>query len=642
MTKTSRRPGIEIGDKVMLVTPPTYPSEEVKEQCGGRWDKDEKVWKVQPTAMNVLLLGDLYGPDFIGNAPTAIQDLFHHDWGFPGFEDNGNLNLKIRAEAHPRWNDLYPFQHIAVEYIVCNPHRGTLLGLSPGLGKTPVSIVASDILLVDGGRIVEKILILAPLTLAKNWGKEIEKWSKNYRSWSRATAAEKDPKCEVTITNFETVFYTVVRDENGKVFQPEDMLKDGDHVYGQVKNPRATKQWINDGPDHIDSKTGKKVKTRQRITQARPSYADVDWDLLILDESIMLKNRKAVKVEVIEQLAKYSHYVLELSGSATAKYSDDLYAQMKILMPRGFSSYWRFAETFCVVERGQWGWSIEGDRPNMDPKKYLKDFYLVMNQKDVLPDLPDYIYDPIEIDLRADQQKAFGQMVEDWIVALEAEEGEEVPEGEEDVVATYRLAQQTRMLQITSNLVNLEKGAGKAMPNSSAKEDLLVDLIRQGDIEFPLLVWTWFQKTTESIDARLEKEFKDLRVTYVHGSLTADQKDAGIEAYKAGDVDVLVLQMSVGKFGHTLTDTKTVYYHDRSFESDAYIQSLRRVKRIGLTHRPRLIIPRAQFSADPIVELNLAGKMTSIAKVAAHDLRELLQSLGNIEWSMNTPGDLEE
>lgn len=639
------QPRIEVGDREMLVYPPKFPAEEIREVLGGRQSKEDerqRRYRVAPTSLNVLMLGEWYGPQLIESAPQPVQDLFHLDWGFPGFE--AHPDLRDRAHDHPRWDDLYAFQKKAVEYIVCNPHRGTLLSLSPGLGKTVVAIVAWDILQAN------RVLILAPLTLAKNWGKEIEKWSRYYRSWARATASEKDPRAEITITNFETVFYTILRREDGKVFAPEDQLTvlDGNGKESTVlitkdrqeiqltlaKNPRVAKLWIEEGPTQKNPKTGKKEYVRKRLTQARPSYANQDWDLIIVDESILMKNRKAVKVDVIQTLAKYSHYVLLLSGSPTAQYRDDLYPQMATIMPRGFSSYWRFADFFCVIERGQWGWNIEGDRPDHDPQKYLKDFLLVMNQKEVLPDLPDYIYQPVEIDLKADQQKAFQQMVDDWIVALEADDDETVEEGDEDLKATSRLAQATRMLQITSNLCNLEKGAGKAMPNSSAKEDLLVDMIRNGDIEFPLLVWTWFVPTTESIDARLEKEFKDLRVMYVTGTMTPDQKDAGIEAYKNGEVDVLVLQMGVGKFGHTLTNTKTVFYHDRTFESDAYLQSLFRVRRIGLTHVPRLIIPRAQFSADPLVEMNLAGKMQSIAKVASHDLASLLQSLGTIEWSM--------
>jgi len=659
LTSVLTGPRIEIGEKELLVYPPEYPATEIKEWIGGRQrqeDKDRRRYRVQPTAMNVMVIADLYGESMIKSAPQEVQDLFFEDWGFPGFD--AHPELRARALDHPRWDDLYPFQQASVEYIVCNPHRGSLLALSPGLGKTVVTIIAWDILQAV------RVLVLAPLTLAKNWGKEIEKWSRFYRSWTRTTAENKNPQSEVTVTNFETVFYTVLRREDGKVFTPEDevtVLEDGKERAdfltqegrkqpapksgeddnrsrvkpGMAKNPRLAKAWIEAGPKIEDPKTNKMVWERQRITQARPAYGNQDWDLIIVDESILMKNRKAVKVDVIQQLAKYSHYVLLLSGSPTAKFRDDLYPQMATIMPRGFTSYWRFAEFFCIIERDQWGWEIVKDRRDHAPREFLKDFMYVRNQKEVLPDLPDYLYNPIEIDLNADQRKAFNQMLEEWVVSLETEEGGVVEEGTEDIVAGYRLAQMTRMLQITSNLCNLEKGAGKPMPNSSAKEDLLIDLMRQGDIEYPLLVWSWFVPTAESIDTRIEKEFKgDVSTVYVTGQMPNDAKDQGIEMYKNGETDVLVLQMSVGKFGHTLTNTKTVYYHDRTWDSDAYLQSLHRVRRIGLTHVPRLIVPRAQISADPLIEINLASKLNSIAKVSDQDLMGLLKSLGTLDWKM--------
>lgn len=621
--------GIEVlEDGSLLVDPPT-PTPGIKEILGGRevkrGGKKTGTYKVHPISLNVISLAEWFGEDFINSAPVEVQELYHYDWGFAGFDEHPEL--LERAQSHPRWNDLYSFQKDSVEYAVCNPHRGCLLALSPGLGKTVVSVITADVLQAY------KVLILAPLTLARNWGKEIDEWQQFYRSWTRSTAERKDPISELTITNFETIQYLIVRDEEKQTFTQDDELWDpeGHKFYGKVTNPRAVKKWIEEGPTKKNDKN-KDVPIRERIMQVRPSYLRTDWEILIVDESILISNRRALRTQLIQTLAKYSKMVILLSGSPTRKFRDDLHSQLVCIRPKAFSSYWRFAEFFTIVDRGEWGWDIVGDRPDHDPQRYLKDFYLPINQKDVLPELPDYIYNPIEIDLKPEQSKAFKQMLEEWVVALEAED--EIIEGEEDLTAESRLAQQVRMLQITSNLCNLEKGAGKPMPNASAKEDLLVDLMKQGDIEFPLLVWSWFIPTLLSIDSRLENEFKDLGVIHVHGGLTSEQKDLGIQMFKESEVDVLVLQMGVGKFGHSFTDTRTVYYHDRTFDADAYLQSLYRVKRIGLTHSPRLIVPRAQLSADPLVEMHLAGKMQSIAKIASHDLVSLLRSLGSTEWSM--------
>lgn len=611
---------LAVDGKDILVKPPTYPSQEVKEELGGRWDKEAKAWRVAPTSLNVHTLVAWYGEELLDGAPQGVRDLFFEEWGFPGFD--AHPDLEDRAHAHPRWGDLYDFQRDAVEYIVCNPHRGTLLTLSPGLGKTPVSVVAMDVLEL------KRVLVLAPLTLARNWISEANAWESIDRTKIRATALEKAPGGEFTVTNFETVFETVLRDEDGEVYTEDDTIEweqeDGEIVEFKVTNARKVKAWVEAGPKKR-AKNNKMVPVRERIVQARRAYADIDWDLIIVDESILFKNRKAVKVEVVQSLAKYSHNVWLLSGSPTAKYRDDLYPQLRTIMPRAFTSYWRFAEHFCIVDHGGWGWTIEGDRPGVDIHTELKDFMFVRDQKDVLPDLPEYIFRPIEVALTPDQAKAHQMMTDQWVAALEDEiEGDEVE-------APNRLAQMTRLQQITSNLVNLSNEE-KEYPNKSAKEDLLVDLIENDEVEFPLLVWVNYVPTGQSYKERLSSKFKDLSVEFVHGDATTakrkDARDETLQRFKDGDLDVLILQFEVGKFGHTFTKTRTVYYGDRSWNSDSIVQSLRRVRRIGLTHSPILIIPRASGTIDDLIELVLEGKLQSIAKVSQADLVELLRSLG--------------
>lgn len=585
----------------MLVRPPYTTSQEVKAELGGRWDKKESAWKLPPTSLNVLRLAELYGDDTLAEAPDVVRDLAEQPWGFRGFTDDE----RKQASQHPSWDTLYPFQREGVEYLFCNPHGAALCSLSWGLGKGAVSVVAADLL--DAAR----ILILAPLTLAPAWKGELKRWSWYPRDIKRATASDRAPNPDgVTIANHEVIQEVVLRDEDGVVFQPD-----------WVTNAKRVKEWRAAGPTKMDPKTRKDVPARERIVRVRRDYLEVDWDLIIVDESVMLKNRKAVKTDVLANLRKKSDpIVFELSGSPTTKYRDDLFRQMQILFPRGFTSYWRFADFFCVVDREGWGWTIEGDRPDRDPHHYLRDMMWVKSQDEAGIDIPEYIEQHMPIDPLPAQAKALDQMLNDWIVELEEDPGAKVQ-------ADNWLARLTRLMQITSNMGSLPKPTGGFFKPASAKEDLLVQLIADEEIETPLLVWSWYVETTHLLRDRLQAEFPHLKVGTVVGKDKREHKDETIQAYKDEELDVLIMQMGTGKFGHTFTHTKTVYYHDRAFDSDAYIQSLHRVRRIGLKHKPVLIVPKIEMSADQLIDANLEGKLESIARITNANLARLLRSL---------------
>ncbi len=604
-------PGIYAEGRNMLVVPPKYPSTEVKEHLGGRWNKDREGWVLPPTSLNVLKLEEWYGAEFVDTAPDVLRDLARLPWGFEGWSEE---ELSIAAE-HPAWETLYPFQREAVEYLVTNPHGCALLGLSPGLGKTPTSIVAADLLGL------ERILVLAPVSLTANWKNEIAKWASTGRDVTHASAADRSVGPGVTVANHEVIQEVVLRDEDGNVERPDWRT-----------NAKAVKEWIAEGPTKVNEK-GRTVPKRERIVQAAPQYAEVEWDLIVCDESLLLKNRKAVKTDVLKPLSDRAGNVWLLSGSPTSKFNDDLFRQLQLMFPRGFTSYWRFAEQFCVVEKGQWGWSITGDRPGVDPKHYLRDFLFMRDQEDVLPDLPDYVTKHVPVEFTKRQAKAYDSMLEDWIVELEDADPDALVGDDVALETTNRVGQLVRLQQITSNLGTLPKqdehgvNTGEYYPRGSGKEDALVQLIKEGEIELPLLVWAWWVPTAASIAERLAKEFNHLRVGKVTGADKTAHKHAEIESYKEGNLDVLVLQMNVGKYGHTLTNTKTVYYHDRSWDADAWIQSLRRVRRIGLKHVPVLYVPQIESSADELVELNLLGKVESISKLTNGSLLELLLEL---------------
>lgn len=123
---------------------------------------------------------------------------------------------------------LKPYQVESVRFLVSREHRGTLLALRQGLGKTLVSIEAAN----QMG--FKRILVIAPLTLLTNWQREITLWS------------------------------------------PED--SDNIHIFrGGTDVKPGEKRW---------------TITNYEMAQRRPqAFALTQWDLIIYDESIRLKTR---------------------------------------------------------------------------------------------------------------------------------------------------------------------------------------------------------------------------------------------------------------------------------------------------------------------------------------------------------------
>jgi hypothetical protein len=70
--------------------------------------------------------------------------------------------------------------------------------------------------------------------------------------------------------------------------------------------------------------------------------------------------------------------------------------------------------------------------------------------------------------------------------------------------------------------------------------------------------------------------------------------------------------------------TRTVFYHDLTTDADALVQSLRRVPRIGLEHRPVLIVPQIEESAYELLQANLDEKLPSIGDLTKSELTRVL------------------
>lgn len=528
-----------IKDQLVLTT--DIPMPWLKE-AGGHWTG--KAWTWPATTLNAWMLKE--STPYLAIEPP-VESLMV-GWGFT----HRHIDIDAIGEWSPTYGEhlreLYPYQVTGIEYLLSNPHGGSLLRVFPGGGKTAIASLAAVLAMPPESR----VLIVAPLTLLRTWEREFERWTGEGVRLERRHG--QGPGLWWTLTNYDT------------------------------------------------------------IVRRKALYENVKWDLVILDESVLVKNRNTMRWKALATLRKHGARFWLLSGSPTTRFVDDLFAQLALLEPAAFRSYWRFVNRYVYVEDGPWGKTLLGTREDRSIRRDLADLMWGVSQEEVLPDLPDFLYDTIEVELGGAQLSKYKSMEREFIVRLDS--GEEL-------TASTKLSQLIRLQQMVSDVGNVEPGY-----SMSAKIDVIEDLVENRELDYPAIVWTHWTTGGENLAQRLSLKGTDLRIAVVNGKHSPGDNEKATEAFKNGELDVLVLSLGVGKYGLTFTNAKTIIYMDRTWDADAFYQSTFRVKRIGLKHRPRHLTLKAVGTVDELVEANLAGKMGTIATVTNAELAGLMKGLG--------------
>ena len=494
----------------LLFEPYIYPTTQVK-AIGFRWAQDDSAsWESPLTLSAFEQLREMFQNCIISDSVTTWLE---------------EVDKPVQLSDEVYKSELLAFQREAVGFMV-KAERG-LLGLAPGLGKTPISILAIKEL---GGR----TLIICPLPLLYNWKREIKTWAnEDAEIWHKGIGDDVELW---VITNYETALRYMVK------YDIKTITKDG-----KVKKTKVN--W-------------------------RP-IEKFDFDNLIIDESVLIKNRKTQRSKTIYTLAnkiKKIKHVYLLSGSPVTKFLDDMWHQFHVLDRKRFPSYWTFTKNYCVLEETYWGISLIANKEKAAQriKQEYRDIYFARTQDQVL-DLPDWIFDTLEIPMHPQQAKLYREMQNDFVATL--------PDGDK-IVAPNILAQMIRLIQFASNPALI------GGPDLHPKWSTVVDLLEFE--ELPAIVWTNFIKTAEMIEQFLSK--KKYKVGMLIGKTKDTVRDDIVQDFQRGLLDVIVAHPAVGKFGLTLTAAKTAIYVERSYNGDDYYQSLHRVRRFGTTHSPHVII----------------------------------------------------
>lgn len=561
---------------------PTYHLLEVKEWWG-RYDKEREAYRLPRLTLIVRKIRQ-HDPD-ARLSPDVLRLL--EDW------EVRDAQVAQSIDRTEPFSNLRDFQKRAVEALVTRPYHGALLTLSPGLGKTPTSIVASDIWEQEYGDSL-RICVVSPWAggaLPRNFIREITGTQHNNPfQWSV------DPRVEL--------------------------------CHQAEPTPDRSVKWTVTNYDSLLERG-----ERGRTTHELKEEWDLNWDIGIFDESVLLKNRKTARGIVANKFATRCKVVWLLSGAPVTRDYSDIWNQYHVIEPTYFGSFWSFAKEYCVVVKTPFtDYEIAGSRHDRNLRADFPELMFVRNQEEVFDELPAYIPKDYPLSLTPLQKKAHDDILSEWIHTLEMN-------ADRYVEMKAFIAVLTRLMQVTSNLFNLQTVGRGDWPDSSCKADAFCEMIElEEEWEYPILCWMHHRPGAHALRDRLEQmsnnkrsAFFEKRVELVVGGMK--NADTKIEAFKEGEIDVLLLGKTVGKYGHTLANAKTVVQFDRIWDSDAEFQALHRAAGArallsGYHHRPLLAILRAPGTIDDFVEMNLAGKLPSMANVTGANLAKILRSLG--------------
>lgn len=446
----------------------------------------------------------------------------------------------------PMKRDLRAYQTIGAQFMY--KAQRVLNADGMGAGKTAQTIGA--ILLNKMDNKPYKTLIIAPSSMKGAWKKEIETVTDELHPIVMDSKMEKRYK----------VYEDNIKDYDVLIISYDGFLADYDDICNYFK------------PDIIVIDECHRIANRQnRITQA-------------------LIGGKTVKKTFTMMCNPHSIYLL--TGTPISNRLEDLYAMLKLIDP-GIFSWTGFGNRYTIVEEGQrWLHSGGVARPHTFQKivgyrneKELKaklSLHMIRRTKDeILPELPEKVFEIIEVELDAEERKIYKDLKEDYKAFIRGKE----------LAVTDALTWMTRAQQIANSL--------ETVPGSGTKKSSkLTELINIVEAEAPnrkILIFSKYKTMTNII----ERELKHLHPLHLNGDVPSEERTEMIDKFQTDPkYRVFISTIKAGGVGITLTAADLVIFYDIAWTPAANAQAADRVHRIGQKNSVLVLTLRARDTVD--------------------------------------------
>jgi len=341
-------------------------------------------------------------------------------------------------------------------------------------------------------------------------------------------------------------------------------------------------------------------------------------NIVIIDESTTIKNRKATRTKNIMTMSQFAKYKRILTGSPITKSPMDLFSQCAFLSndALGFTSYFAFQNRYALVQKRKMGnrafQEIVGYR-RLDELNQKLDRFSNRILKEECLDLPDKMYIRRDVELTQEQKWIYKQMKNLALAKLD--------NGELATTASV-LTQIMRLQQICCGFLQPDEGEIQPIENNRLKELLEITEELQGKA----IIWASYTHGIQQIASALRDRFGPEAVATYYGETPQDERQEIVDRFQDPDSGLrfFVGQPLTGGYGITLTAANTVIYYNNSYDLAIRLQSEDRAHRIGQTSKVTYIDLVSPGTIDEKVLKALRSKIDLAGQVLGEDAREWL------------------
>ena len=341
-------------------------------------------------------------------------------------------------------------------------------------------------------------------------------------------------------------------------------------------------------------------------------------NMMIVDESTTIKNRKATRTKNVMMLAKDAKYRRILTGSPVTKSPMDLFSQCAFLSPSAlnFKSYYSFQNRYAVVQKRTMGprafQEIVAYRRLDELNEKLNRFSNRILKEECL-DLPAKMYIRRDVPLTAEQDKAYVQMKKLALAKLD--------NGELATTASV-LTQIMRLQQICCGHIQSDDGELVTLASNRYKE--LIDVTEE--LHGKAIIWATYTHDIQQIASALRDRFGPEAVATYYGDTRQDERQETVDKFQDKDSPLrfFVGQPRSGGYGITLTAANTVIYFSNSYDLEIRLQSEDRAHRISQDQKVTYIDLVSPKTIDEKILKALRGKIDLAGKVLGEQARAWL------------------